>query len=338
MKTALITGVTGQTGSYLAELLLAKDYIVHGIVRRSSSFNTDRIDHLYHDPHDPDRRLYLHYGDMLDASGLERLVWETRPDEVYNLAAQSHVRVSFDQPIYTADVVALGTLRLLEAVMHCSDRNGRTIKFYQASSSEMFGDSPPPQSINTPFRPRSPYAAAKVHAFHQTVGYREAYGLYAVNGVLFNHESPRRGETFVTRKITRAVGRIAHGLQEKLYLGNMSARRDWGHAKDYVEAIWRMLQQDEPRDYVVATGISHYVLKFAELAFESAGLHYYDHVEQDRRYYRPTEVDILCGYIEETTKQLDWRPTVTFEDLIHEMVEHDMGLASWERKKRDASD
>lgn len=336
VKRALITGITGQTGSYLAELLIEKGYEVHGLVRRSSTFSTERIDHLYKDPHDPEARLFLHYGDLTDASGLERLVQEVRPDEIYNLGAQSHVRVSFEAPIYTAEVVAVGTLKLLESARRFRDNgHGHDVRFYQASSSEMFGSSPPPQGIDTPFHPRSPYGVGKVSAFHYTVNYREAYGLFAVNGILHNHESCRRGETFVTRKITRAVGRIKHGLQDKLYLGNLDARRDWGHARDYAEAIWMILQHVSPRDFVIATGTSHSVREFADLAFDRVGLRAEDYIEHDPQYLRPSEVESLEGDITETTELLGWKPRTSFEELIVEMVDHDMELARWERKKRD---
>jgi GDPmannose 4,6-dehydratase len=333
VKRALVTGITGQTGSYLAELLLEKGYEVHGIVRRSSSFNTERIDHIYKDPHDPEARLFLHYGDLLDASSLEEIVKAVLPHEIYNLGAQSHVRVSFDQPVYTANTVALGTLRLLEAARGLTSR--RSVKFYQASSSEMFGASPAPQTVESAFRPRSPYGVGKVAAFHAAVNYREAYGMFVTNGILFNHESPRRGETFVTRKITRAVGRIRHGLQTALYLGNLDARRDWGHAKDYVRAIWMMMQHHEPRDWVVGTGKDRSVREFAEHAFGHAGFVAQEHIEHDPRYLRPTEVDELRADIVVTRDALGWEPSISFEAMIHEMVEHDMELARWERKKRD---
>src|SRR5919106_1055289 len=288
-KRALVTGISGQDGSYLAELLLEKGYEVHGIVRRSSSFNTDRIDHLYHDPHETGVRLFTHYGDLSDPVALTKLLYELQPDEIYHLGAQSHVRVSFDIPEYTFDVTAAGTLRLLEAIRE----SGVNTRFYQASSSEMFGSAPPPQSESTPFHPRSPYAVAKVAAYWATVNYREAYGLFACNGILFNHEGPRRGETFVTRKITRALARIKHGLQDKLYLGNLDAKRDWGYAPDYAEAMWLMLQADEPEDFVIATGETHSVREFLELAFSHAGLDWEAHVEIDPRYFRPSEVDVL---------------------------------------------
>jgi GDPmannose 4,6-dehydratase len=336
MKRALITGITGQTGSYLAELLLKKGYEVHGLVRRSSTFNTERIDHIYKDPHDPEARLFLHYGDMQDASGLERVIQEVRPLEVYNLAAQSHVRVSFDQPIYTADVIGTGTLRLLEATRRLQESShGHGVKFYQASSSEMFGSSPPPQGLDTPFHPRSSYGVAKVAAFHHSVNYREAYGMFVSNGILHNHESYRRGETFVTRKITRAAGRIRYGLQKKLYLGNVKARRDWGHAMDYARAIWMMLQYENPRDWVVATGKSHSVFEFAQAAFGKIGLIAENHIEHDPRYLRPSEVEHLCGDAGDTRRLLGWEPVITFDELVSEMVEHDLDLARWERKKHD---
>jgi len=330
MKTALITGITGQDGSYLAELLLSKGYRVEGLVRRSSNFATQRLDHLYRDPHERGPDLHLHYGDVADASGLSRLLDRVRPDEVYHLAAQSHVRVSFDQPEYTADVVATGTLRLLEALRRHIDATGKPCRYYQAGSSEMFGAAPAPQSEATPFHPRSPYAVGKVAAHWYTVNYREAYGLFACNGILFNHESPRRGETFVTRKITRAAGRIKLGLQEKLYLGNLDAVRDWGFAGDYVEAMWRMLQQDAPDDYVVATGRSHSVRDFLDLAFARLDLDWRDHVATDPRYLRPAEVDRLEGNADKAARRLEWTPTVTFEELVHMMVDADL-----ERARRD---
>lgn len=330
MKVALITGITGQDGSYLAELLLAKGYEVHGIIRRSSTFSTDRIDHLYRDQHEEGVRLHLHYGEMMDASVLRAIVEKVAPDEIYHLAAQSHVRVSFDQPIYTADVDALGTLRLLEAVREVGDRTGRQTRFYQASSSEMFGSAPPPQNEETRFHPRSPYAVSKVAAYWACVNYREAYGLFTSNGILFNHESPRRGETFVTRKITRAVGRIKVGLQDALYLGNLDARRDWGFAGDYVEAMWLMLQQDEPADLVVATGESHSVQEFCEAAFGSVGLDWQDFVKLDPRYLRPSEVDHLEGDPSRARELLNWEPKMSFGELVNLMVESDMELARQE--------
>ncbi len=337
MKRALITGITGQDGSYLAELLLEKEYEVHGIIRRSSSFNTERIDHLYQDPHTPGVRLKLHYGDLNDASSLNTLLRMIQPDEIYNLGAQSHVRVSFDVPEYTAEVTAIGTLRLLEALRESGLKKTR---FYQASSSEMFGSSPPPQNEETPFHPRSPYACAKVFAYWATVNYREAYGFHTVNGVLFNHESPRRGETFASRKVTRAVGRIKSGLQHELYLGNLEARRDWGFAKDFVEAMWLALQETAPEDYVVATGESHSVRDLCEVAFGHAGLDYREFVKTDPRYLRPAEVDHLRGDATKARTKLRWKPTVTFEELIRMMVESDRRLAEEEaavQKHRNSS-
>ena len=338
MKRALITGITGQDGSYLAELLLGKGYEVHGIIRRSSSFNTSRIDHLYRDPHDQAARLLLHYGDLSDASTLAELLRRTAPDEVYNLGAQSHVRVSFDQPVFTTDVDATGVVKLLEAVRDAQQSSGRQIRFYQASSSEMFGKVVEvPQRETTPFWPRSPYGCAKVYGHWITVNYRESYGLHASSGILFNHESPRRGETFVTRKITRAVGRIRHGLQEKLFLGNLDAQRDWGFAGDYVEAMWRMLQQPEPDDYVVATGRMISVRKFCELAFSHAGLDCRDFIELDPRYLRPAEVDQLLGDATKARERLGWTPTTSVEELARMMVDHDLELARRERILRDAT-
>ena len=319
-RKALITGISGQDGSYLAELLLQKGYEVHGIVRRSSSFNTDRIDHLYRDPHEQGVLLFTHYGDLSDPVALTKLIYELQPDEIYHLGAQSHVRVSFDIPEYTFDITGAGTLRLLEAIRE----SGVTTRFYQASSSEMFGAAPPPQSEDTPFHPRSPYAVAKVAAFWAAVNYREAYGMYACNGILFNHESERRGETFVTRKITRAVARIKHGLQDKLYLGNLDAKRDWGYAPDYVEAMWMMLQADAPDDYVIATGETHSVREFLEHAFAHAGLDWEPHVEIDPRYFRPAEVDALLGDASKAREQLGWAPKVGFEELVRIMVDADM--------------
>ncbi len=326
-KVALITGITGQDGSYLTELLIAKGYAVHGIVRRSSSFSTGRIDHLYRDPHDPLRQLTLHYGDLADSTSLRRILEAVQPDEIYNLAAQSHVKVSFEQAEYTSDVVATGTLRLLESMRDVVARTGKPIRYYQAGSSEMFGAAAPPQSETTPFYPRSPYAVAKVAAYWYTVNYREAYGLFACNGILFNHESERRGETFVTRKITRAVGRIKYGLQKKLYLGNLDARRDWGFAGDYVEAMWRMLQQATPDDYVIATGEAHSVREFLEAAFAHVELDWQDYVEIDPRYFRPTEVDHLLGDASKARQHLGWQPQVSFPALVARMVDHDLELA-----------
>ena len=331
-KVALITGITGQDGSYLAELLLDKGYEVHGLIRRSSSFATQRIEHIYRDVHESDRSLTLHYGDLADGNGLARLIRETRPTEVYNLAAQSHVRVSFDQPAYTADVTAVGVLRLLEAIRDQQDAIGRPIRFYQASSSEMFGKVvETPQRESTPFHPRSPYGVAKLYAHWITVNYRESYGLHASCGILFNHESPRRGETFVTRKITRAAGRIKLGLQRKLYLGNLDAARDWGFAGDYVEAMWLMLQQDEPDDYVVSTDETHTVREFCGRAFGRLGLDYRDFVEIDPRYFRPAEVDLLLGCSEKVRTKLGWQPRVAFDDLVAMMVDADLELAQREQ-------
>jgi GDPmannose 4,6-dehydratase len=320
-RKALVTGISGQDGSYLAELLLGKGYEVHGIVRRSSSFNTDRIDHLYRDPHESGVRLFTHYGDLTDPVALTKLLYELQPDEIYHLGAQSHVRVSFDIPEYTFDVTGGGTLRLLEAIRE----SGVQTRFYQASSSEMYGSAAPPQSETTPFHPRSPYAVSKVAAYWLAVNYREAYGMYACNGILFNHESERRGETFVTRKITRAVARIKHGMQDKLYLGNLEAKRDWGYAPDYVEAMWLMLQADAPDDYVIATGETHSVRDFVELAFSHAGLDWQAHVEIDPRYFRPSEVDVLQGDSTKARERLGWTPKVGFEELVTLMVDADVG-------------
>jgi GDPmannose 4,6-dehydratase len=331
-KRALITGITGQDGSYLAELLLAKGYEVHGVVRRSSTFGTQRIDHIYRDIHDTGRDLALHYGDLADGNGLARLIREVRPHEVYNLAAQSHVRVSFDQPIYTADVTAVGVLRLLEAIRDLQDARGEPIRFYQASSSEMYGQvAETPQRETTPFHPRSPYGVAKVYGHWITVNYRESYGLHASCGILFNHESPRRGETFVTRKITRAAGRIRLGLQRKLYLGNLEARRDWGFAGDYVEAMWAMLQQERPDDYVIASDETHTVREFCEKAFGRLGLDYRDFVEVDTRYFRPAEVDLLLGDSSKARRALEWEPRVSFDALVAMMVDADLELARREQ-------
>jgi GDPmannose 4,6-dehydratase len=336
MKTALITGITGQDGSYLAELLIGKGYAVHGLIRRSSSFNTGRIDHLYQDPHTTNVPLRLHYGDLSDGAGMRRIIGEIAPDEIYNLGAQSHVRVSFDQPEFTADVVGVGTLRLLEAVRDGQQALGKRIRFYQAGSSEMFGAANPPQSESTAFYPRSPYAVAKVAAHWYTINYREAYDLFLCNGILFNHESPRRGETFVTRKITRALGRIKLGLQDKLYLGNLAAKRDWGFAGDYVDAMWRMLQADTPDDYVVATGEAWSVQQFLDLAAGMVGLDPGKIVETDARYLRPTEVDYLLGDPSKARAKLGWTPTVGFEDLVRMMVDHDLKLAQQEAVLREA--
>jgi len=330
---ALITGITGQDGSYLAELLLTKGYEVHGTVRRSSSFTTDRIDHLYIDPHLAGANLFLHYADLSDANALSRLVTDLQPEEVYNLGAQSHVAVSFENPLYTADVDALGTLRLLEAVRLLADG----ARFYQASSSEMYGEaSEIPQSEETEFHPRSPYGVAKVYSFWQTVNYREAYDLFACNGILFNHESPRRGETFVTRKITRAATRISLGLQDKLYLGNLDAERDWGFAGDYVKAMWLMLQQDEADDYVVATGERHSVREFTNNAFSRLELDWEEYVEIDPRYLRPAEVDVLQGDASKAERELGWKPATSFDDLIDMMIEFDLKLAEQEKALVDA--
>jgi GDPmannose 4,6-dehydratase len=317
---ALITGVTGQDGSYLAEFLLDRGYEVHGLKRRASSLNTDRVDAIYRDFHESSTRFFLHYADLADAGSLATLVQTIQPQEVYNLGAQSHVKVSFEVPEYTADIVAMGTLRLLEAIRHFSPG----CRFYQASSSEMYGSTPPPQSETSPFHPRSPYASSKVFAHQIAVCYRESYGLHVSCGILFNHESPRRGETFVTRKITRAVARIKHGLERKLYLGNLEARRDWGFAPDYVRAMWLMLQQDTPDDYVVGTGESHSVREFVELAFSCAGLDWRDHVEIDRRYRRPAEVDHLCADASKAGRVLGWKPSVAFPELVRLMVDADL--------------
>ena len=322
-KKALITGITGQDGSYLAELLLSKGYEVHGIIRRASTFNTSRLEHLYTDPHTREAALKLHYGDLSDASALARLIGRITPDEIYNLAAQSHVRVSFDSPEYTTDITATGAVRLLEAIREA----GIKPRFYQASSSEMFGKAREiPQRETTPFYPRSPYGCAKVYAYWITINYRESYGLFACNGILFNHESPRRGETFVTRKITRAIAHIVTGLQDKLYLGNLEAKRDWGYAREYVEAMWLMLQQAKPDDYVVATGETHSVREFLEAAFAYAGLDWRKYVEIDPNYYRPTEVDLLVGDASKAKKQLGWEPKTKFNDLVKLMVDADMQM------------
>jgi GDPmannose 4,6-dehydratase len=319
-KRALITGISGQDGSYLAELLLEKGYEVHGIIRRSSSFNTDRINHLYTDPHEQGVRLFTHYGDLSDAVALVKLLYELQPDEIYHLGAQSHVRVSFDIPEYTFDITGAGTVRLLEAIREA----GVPARFYQASSSEMFGAAPPPQNELTPFHPRSPYAVAKVASYWAAVNYREAYDVFAVNGILFNHESPRRGETFVTRKITRAVARISAGLQDKLYLGNLEAKRDWGYAPDYVEAMWMMLQAEEPDDFVIATGETHSVRDAVEVAFARQGLDPDEHVEIDPQYYRPSEVDHLLGDASKAKDRLGWEPKVRFKELVELMVDADV--------------
>jgi len=320
MEKALITGITGQDGSYLAELLLSKGYEVHGLIRRSSTFNTERIDHIYVDPHETNVKLFLHYGDITDSGQLTNLIYNIQPDEIYHLAAQSHVRVSFDMPEFTGDVTGIGTTRLLESIR----RSGIKTRYYQASSSEMFGDAPPPQNEETPFRPRSPYGVAKVYAYWMARNYREGYKLFAVNGILFNHESPRRGETFVTRKITKGLARIKYKLQDKVYLGNLKAKRDWGYAKDFVEAMWLMLQQEEPDDYVIATGESHSVEEFLEEAFGYAGLDWRDHVEIDPRYFRPTDVDFLQGDASKAKRKLHWEPRVKFKELVRVMVDADL--------------
>ena len=320
MKRALITGITGQDGSYLAELLLGKGYEVHGLIRRASTFNTARIDHLYVDPHSSDANLFLHYGDLSDGTRLVTMLADIKPDEVYNLAAQSHVRVSFDEPEHTADTTGTGTVRMLEAVR----LSGIQTRFYQASSSELYGAVPPPQDENTPFHPRSPYAAAKLYSFWITKNYREAYGIFAANGILFNHESPRRGETFVTRKITRAVAAIRAGTQDYLYMGNLDAVRDWGYAPEYVEGMWRMLQADEPDDYVLATGKGITVREFLEIAFAHVGLDWTEHVRFDERYLRPTEVDALIGNASRAREKLGWVPTIDSRELAQLMVEADI--------------
>ncbi|WP_017315471.1 GDP-mannose 4,6-dehydratase [Mastigocladopsis repens] len=331
-KRALITGITGQDGSYLSEFLLEQGYEVHGIIRRTSTFNTDRIDHIYEDPHKEGVRLFLHYGDLTDGTTLRRILEEVQPVEIYNLGAQSHVRVSFDSPEYTVDSVGMGTLRLLEAIRDYQHRTGIQVRFYQAGSSEMYGlVQQIPQKETTPFYPRSPYACAKVYAHWQTVNYRESYDMFACNGILFNHESPRRGETFVTRKITMAVARIVAGKQKKLYMGNLDAKRDWGYAKDYVRAMWLMLQQEQPDDYVIATGETHTVREFLDLAFGYVNLKWQDHVEFDERYLRPAEVDLLIGDSTKARQKLGWKPSVTFEQLVAIMVEADLqglGLTS----------
>ena len=329
---ALITGITGQDGSYLAELLLSKGYEVHGLIRRASTFNTERIDHLYKDFHDPEARIYLHYGDLSVSGQLTDMLYNIKPEEIYHLGAQSHVKVSFDMPEYTGDVTGLGTLRLLEAI----HKTGIKTKFYQASSSEMFGAAPPPQNELTPFQPRSPYAAAKVYAYHIVKNYREAYGIFACNGILFNHESPRRGETFVTRKITRAATRIKLGLQDKLYLGNLEAKRDWGYAGDFVEAMWLMLQQEQPDDYVIATGETHSVREFVEKVFEKLSLDYERFVVVDPRYFRPTEVDVLLGDATKARKILGWKPRINFGQLVDMMVDADLEGARQGRTLLDA--
>ncbi len=324
-KRALITGITGQDGSYLSELLLEKGYEVHGIIRRCSSFNTERIDHIYKDPHNTEARLFLHYGDLTDGTTLRRILEEVKPVEIYNLGAQSHVRVSFDSPEYTVDAVGMGVLRLLEAIRDYQQRTGIEVRFYQAGSSEMFGKVLEiPQKETTPFYPRSPYACAKVYGHWQTINYRESYGLFACNGILFNHESPRRGPTFVTRKITRAVARIVKGKQKEIYLGNLDSKRDWGYAKDYVRAMWLMLQHSEADDYVVATNETHSIREFLDIAFGHVNLDWQNYVKFDQRYLRPAEVDILIGDPAKAKEKLGWEPTVTFEELVKLMVDSDL--------------
>ena len=335
-KRALITGITGQDGSYLAEFLLTKGYEVHGIIRRASLFNTDRIEHIHPEVHEEHRPLQLHYGDLTDGTNLRRIIEAVKPDEVYNLGAQSHVKVSFELAEYTADTDALGCLRLLEAIRDHQTHTGRKVKYYQAGTSEMFGASPPPQNELTPFHPRSPYGVSKVAAHWYGINYRESYGMFICNGILFNHESPRRGETFVTRKITRAASRIKHGLQEKLYLGNLDAVRDWGFAGDFVEGMWLMLQQDKPDDYVLATGYANSVRDFLGIAFDHIDLNWQDYVEIDPRYFRPAEVDNLQGDASKARDQLGWEPKVSFEHLVQMMMDHDLKLAEQEKLLADA--
>lgn len=325
-KTALVTGVTGQDGSYLVELLLSKGYEVHGLIRRASTFNTSRIDHIYQDPHHPDRSLILHYGDLSDSEQINNIIFQVKPDEVYNLAAQSHVRVSFDMPEYTSEITALGTTRVLEAIR----RSGFPIKMYQASSSEMFGSAAPPQNEETVFQPRSPYACAKLYSYHMVKNYRDGYKMFASNGILFNHESPRRGETFVTRKITRAIAAILDKKQDKLFLGNLAAKRDWGFAPEYAEGMWRILQADEPGDFVLGLGETHSVEEFVNEAFQYAGLDPQDHVVIDPKYFRPTEVEVLISDPTKARKVLKWKPKVTFKDLVRIMVDADMSLCGLE--------
>jgi GDPmannose 4,6-dehydratase len=325
LKKALITGITGQDGSYLAELLLKKGYEVHGIIRRASTFNTGRIEHIFQDPHEINKRLILHYGDLADANTIRKLIYKIQPEEIYNLGAQSHVRVSFDIPEYTAQITGVGTLRMLEAIKDFEEHIGKKIRFYQASSSEMFGSALPPQNEDTKFEPRSPYGVAKVFAFHTTRNYREAYGIYAVNGILFNHESPRRGETFVTRKITRGIARILAGLDKKIYLGNLDARRDWGYAPEYVEAMWLMLQQTQPRDYVIGTGKTNSIRDFLTIAFAEVGIeNWQDYIGIDPRYYRPAEVDLLLADPSKAEKELGWKAKVNIHDLTRMMLKHDL--------------
>ena len=324
MPVALVTGIAGQDGSYLAEFLLGKGYEVHGVMRRTSTINTWRLDDIYHDPHDPGSPFFLHYGDITDSTVMANLLRKIMPDEVYHLAAQSHVQVSFEMPEYTADVTGTATIKLLEAIRQLSESTGKAIRFYQASSSEMFGSTPPPQNEETPFHPRSPYGAAKVFAYWLTVNYRESYDMFATNGILFNHESPRRGETFVTRKISRAVARIAAGTQKTLYLGNLDAKRDWGFAGDYVEGMWRMLQADQPDDFVIATGEAHSVREFCELAFSHVGLDWEKYVQVDQRYFRPAEVDYLLGDPTKAQRVLGWKPALSFPELVKLMVDEDV--------------
>jgi len=325
MKKAFITGITGQDGSYLTELLLSKDYEIHGLMRRASTFNTSRIDHLYQDPHINGVKLFLHYGDLSDTGNIRKLIFKIQPDEIYHLGAMSHVRVSFDMPEYTANITGLGTLRILEAIKDFQETTGKKIKFYQASSSEMFGASPPPQNENTPFHPRSPYGYAKVFAFFTTVNYREAYGIFACNGILFNHESERRGETFVTRKITRGVARILAGLDKKIYLGNLEARRDWGYAPEYMEATYLMVQKKEPDDYVIGTGESHSVKEFIEAAFKHVGIsNWQDYIEIDPRYFRPSEVENLIANPQKAKEKLGWEAKTKFDDLVKIMLKADL--------------
>ncbi len=335
-KKALVTGVTGQDGSYLAEFLIDKGYTVHGIIRRASSFNTDRLEHIYQDPHERNKRLILHYGDLSDANTIRKLIYQIQPDEIYNLGAQSHVKVSFEIPEYTANIDAVGVLRLLEAIKDYQENTGRTVKFYQASSSEMFGATPGPQNEETKFYPRSPYGCAKVFAFDTTRNYREAYGLFAVNGILFNHESPRRGATFVTRKITRGIARILAGLDQKIYLGNLEARRDWGYAPEYVAAMWQMLQHKKPEDFVIGTGENHSVADFVETAFGLVGIKdWKNYVGIDPKYYRPTEVENLVADISKAKKELGWEPQVKFKELTGIMLRHDLeayGLETYARE------
>lgn len=333
-KKALLTGVTGQDGSYLTELLLDKGYEVHGIIRRASTFNTGRIDHIFQDPHEKALRLILHYGDLADANTIRKLIYQVQPDEIYHLGAMSHVRVSFDIPEYTANITGLGTLRILEAIKDYQEHTKRKVKFYNAGSSEMFGNAPPPQNENTPFRPRSPYGIAKVFSHYTTVNYREAYGIFAVNGILFNHESERRGETFVTRKITRGIARIKAGLDKKIYLGNLDAKRDWGYAPEYVQAIWLMMQHPNPDDYVIATGEADSVREFAKESFLYAGLGNYEkYIEIDPRYLRPTEVDVLIGDASKAKKKLGWKSKVKFKELVKIMVAADLKALGITRKE-----